>query len=1037
MDIKFKSKEYQNKAVKSLVDCFKGQPKVEGLKYTIDPGKVKTKNIGQMTMEDYEEIELPSGVRNAKIVLTKEQILENIQTIQQKDNLPVSKELIPTSVSPINLEVEMETGTGKTYVYIKTMFELYENYGWNKFIIVVPSIAIREGVYQSFELTKEHFKQQYSKQIIPFIYNSKNPQPLESYSSDANINVMIINIQAFNARGKDARKIYDELDSFGGRRPIDLIKANRPIVIIDEPQKINSDPKSIGNFKKETASFKSLVEFNPLFIVSYSATHKVVHNKIHRLDALDAYNQKLVKKIQVRGISIKGLTGTNAYIYFQDILISKNKPPLAKMEIEYKQSSAIVRKTFNFMQTDNLYDKSNYLEQYKGLKVANINPHTNTVEFSNGEKLVCGEASGNVDESTLRRLQIKETIKAHLEKEKELFNKGIKVLSLFFIDEVAKYRVYDNDQDSNGQYAQYFEEAYKEAISEIEDITNPQYSKYLHSIRVEDTHNGYFSQDKNKKFIDSKIKASGEMKGQSDDVSAYDLILKDKKLLLDLDPDKSPVRFIFSHSALREGWDNPNVFVICTLKNVDGSNETSRRQELGRGLRISVDKDGNRMDAKEIVHKYNILTVVANESFTNYVKALQKDIKESITARPIKANKEYFTGKYIQTVDGKIKITQNQAQSIEDYLLISGYIDTDRKITQKYHEDLKNAQLKELPKELDIYKNQIFQLINSVYDEETINQMISDDRETKANYRNSNFDKKEFHELWEHINKKAIYSVHYDSDELIRKCVTKLNSDLKVQALTYVIETGNLEKIDTQKLEDGSNFSKENLSIIKDTANVNTSVRYDLIGKIAENTSLTRRTVGKILKGINENTFNKFKKNPEDFISVASRLITEQKATTLIEHLKYDTINETYNIEDIFTVNQDNTNFTKAFKAKKHIYDYVEYDSKVEKEFAQELDISNDKVEVYAKLPKGKYSIPTPLKENYSPDWAIVFKKGTVKHIYFIAETKGSMSSLQLRDIERIKIKCAKKYFKEISNKDVIYHEIDSFSELLKVVEAD
>lgn len=1032
MNIKFKSQEYQNKAVKSLVDCFKGQPKLEGLKYRIDPGKVEPKkNAGQMTMKDYEEIELPDGVRNAEIVLTKDQILENIKTIQQKEDLPVSKELVATSVSPINLEVEMETGTGKTYVYIKSMFELYEKYGWNKFIIVVPSIAIREGVYQSFELTKEHFKQQYSKQIIPFIYDSKNPQPLESYSSDANINVMIINIQAFNARGKDARRIYDELDSFGGRRPIDLIKANRPIVIIDEPQKINSNPK------KETPSFKSLVEFNPLFVVSYSATHKVVHNKIHRLDALDAYNQKLVKKIQVRGISIKGLTGTNGYIYLQDIVISKNKPPIAKMEIEYKQSSKIDRKTFNFMETDNLYDKSNDLEQYKGLKVANINPHTNTVEFSNGEKLVCGEATGNVDEGHLRRLQIKETIKAHLEKEKELFNKGIKVLSLFFIDEVAKYRVYDNEEDSNGEYAQYFEEAYKEAISEIEDITNPEYSKYLNSISVEDTHNGYFSQDKNKKFVDSKVKASGEMKGQSDDVSAYDLILKDKKLLLDLDPDKSPVRFIFSHSALREGWDNPNVFVICALKNVDGSNETSRRQEIGRGLRISVDKNGNRMDDKETVHKNNILTVVANESFTDYVKALQKDIKEAITARPIKANKEYFTGKYIETVDGKIKITESQAQDIEDYLLISGYIDRDRKITQKYHEDLKNGALQELPEELDTYKNQIFQLVSSVYDEETINEMVSDDRETKTNYRNSNFEKKEFQELWESINKKAIYSVHYDSEELIKKCVAKLDSDLKVQPLTYVIETGNLEKMDTERLENGSNFSKENLSTVKDNANVNTFVKYDLIGKIAENTALTRKTVGEILKGINENTFNKFKKNPEDFISVASRLISEQKATTLIEHLTYDTINETYDIEDIFTVNQDNTNFTKAFKTKKHIYDYVEYDSKVEKEFAEKLDIANDKVEVYAKLPKGKYSIPTPLKENYSPDWAIAFKKGTVKHIYFIAETKGSMSSLQLRDIEKIKIKCAKKYFKEISSEDVIYHEIDSFEELLKVVGGD
>ncbi|MDN5114815.1 DEAD/DEAH box helicase family protein [Aliarcobacter butzleri] len=1034
MIIKFKSKEYQNNAVKSIVDCFIGQVKSSGVKYTIDPGITKPKVVsGQTSIADFDEVDLPDGVKNSEFTLSYDEILTNIQEVQQNQDLPVSNKLVKTSVSPINLEVEMETGTGKTYVYIKTMFELNEKYGWNKFIIVVPTIAIREGVYQSFELTKDHFQEQYKKQIRAFIYDSKRANEIKQYSEDPNINCMIINVQAFNAKGEDARRIHRKLEDFEYRRPIDLIKANRPILIIDEPQKINSDPKSLTDLKKESKSFQSLVEFNPLFVVSYSATHKVVHNKVHRLDAFDAYNQKLVKKIQVRGISIKGLSGTNGYIYLQDIVISKNKPPMAKIEIEIKRQSSIERKTLNFFETDNLFDKSNELEQYKGLKITNINPHTNTVEFSNGEKLVCGEATGNVDESTLRRLQIKETIKAHLDKEKELHNKGIKVLSLFFIDEVAKYRVYDNDIDSNGEYAKYFEEAYLEAISEIEDITNPKYQEYLNSINVKDTHNGYFSQDKNKRFVNSTVKTTGEEKGQSDDVSAYDLILKDKKLLLDLDPNKSPVRFIFSHSALREGWDNPNVFVICALKNVDGSNETSRRQEIGRGLRISVDKNGNRMDNIETVHKDNILTVVAGESFTDYVKALQKDIKETLSARPVKADEKYFIGKHIETLNGKIKIDEKQARAIYKYLLKNDYIDDNDKITVECKQDIKNGTLKEFPQELEIYKNQIVQLISSVYDENAINDMISDGRETKTNYRNSNFDKKEFHELWEQINKKAIYSVHYDSSELIKKCIEKLDSELNVKSLTYTIETGELDEMNIDKLESGENFSKKNLSTIKDSGNISTYVKYDLIGKIVENTGLTRKTVGDILKGVREDTFNKFKKNPEDFISVASRLITEQKATTLIEHISYDTINETYDLEDIFTVNQDNTNFTKAFKVNNHIYDYVEYDSKTEKDFAEILDVA-DNVVVYAKLPRGKYSIPTPLKENYTPDWAIAFKKGSVKHIYFIAETKGSMSSMQLREVERIKIECAKKYFKEISNKNVIYDKIDSFDELLKLI---
>jgi type III restriction enzyme len=1023
MKIKFKTQDYQTEAVKSVIDCFKGQPKTNGISYRVDPGKVQVKTRSQNSF-DFEEKVL-DGIKNSEILITKEQLLENIQEVQQKQDLPISEKLVSNSVSPINLEIEMETGTGKTYVYIKTMFELNEKYGWNKFIIVVPSIAIREGVYQSFDLTKEHFKEQYNKQIRTFIYDSKNPQPLESYSTDANINVMIINIQAFNARGKDARKIYEELDSFGSRRPIDLIKSNRPIVIIDEPQKINSDPK------KESKSFQSLVEFNPLFILSYSATHKKIHNKIYRLDALDAYNKKLVKKIQVRGISVKGLSGSNGYIYLQDIIISKNKPPIAKMEIEIKQKFSIVRKTINISETDNLYYKSNELEQYKGLQVSNINPITNSVEFSNGNKLFCGEATGNVDEKTLRRLQIRETIKAHLEKEQYLFNKGIKVLSLFFIDEVAKYRVYDNDEDSNGEYAKYFEEEYTNAIKELGSVLNPEYQKYIQSIDVKDTHNGYFSKDKNKKFINPKIKTTGELKGQTDDVSAYDLILKDKKLLLDLDPNKSPVRFIFSHSALREGWDNPNVFVICALKNIDGSNVTTRRQEVGRGLRISVDKDGNRTDNPATVHDTNILTVVANESFTDYVKGLQKDIKESLSDRPIKANEDYFEDKYIKTEKGKIKIDKKQAKSIYKYLLKNDYIDDDDKITQTYHENSKNGTLAPLPAELEPYKGEVISLINSVFSEESLKDMTSDDRKTKLNPRNNNFNKKEFQELWKKINKKAIYAVSYDSNELIKKCIEKLDKELNVKTLTYVIETGELNKMDEDKLSNGDNFAKTGNDTLTDTSATNTNVKYDLIGKIAENSSLTRKTIGAILKGISTETFNKFKINPEDFISTASRLINEQKATKIIEHLTYDTINETHNIENIFTINQINSDSTNRIKVNNHIYDYVETDSKIETDFVENLDITNQVV-VYAKLPK-TFFIPTPVGK-YTPDWAIAFKKGTVKHIYFIAETKGSMSSMQLKNVEEIKIECAKRYFKEISNDEVVYDKIDSYEELSKLI---
>ncbi len=1030
MNIKFKTQEYQTKAVNSVVDCFEGQMRTVGVKYRVDPGKLKEEK-GQ---QDFKEDTLADGIKNSDLTISKEQILENIQAVQQKDDLPVSEHLESTTVSNVNIEVEMETGTGKTFVYIKTMFELKEKYGWNKFIIVVPSIAIREGVYQSFELTKEYFKKEYSSQIRAFIYNSKSLHELENYSTDANINVMIVNVQAFNAKpdakAKESTKlntkniIYRELDSFGSRRPIDIIKSNQPIIIIDEPQKID------GDLKKESKSYQSLKEFNPLFILSYSATHKKIRNKVHRLDALDAYNAKLVKKIQVRGISVKGLSGSSAYLYLQNIEISANKPPIAKLEIEIKQKSSIARKLRNVSVGDDLYVKSESLEQYKGFVVSEVNPMANSVSFTNGEVIGCGEAYGDVNESTLRRLQIKEAIKAHLEKEQVLFNQGIKVLSLFFIDEVAKYRVYGDSDSSNGEYAKYFEDEYKEAIKELGTLLNPEYQKYLNEIEVQDTHKGYFSQDKNKKFIDSKAKATGEMKGQSDDVSAYDLILKDKKRLLSFE---ESTRFIFSHSALREGWDNPNVFVICTLKHpaINENSESTRRQEIGRGLRICVDKHGNRMDNPATVHTTNILTVVASESYKDFVSALQKDIRDTLSARPMKANEEYFEGKTIATEDRNKKLDAKEARAIYKYLLKNDYIDDEDKISDIYFSAKKDETIVKLPDELEPYTEEILKLVDSVFSEKNLDGMADDDRKPKVNPRNKNFNKEAFQELWKRINKKAIYTVHYDSAELIKNCVNKLDSELIVQSLRYDIDIGELKNMNKEKLESGENFRKTKHDSVTDLRVSTTKVKYDLVGKISQYTKLTRKTAGEILQKINPKTFNKYQINPEEFITVASRLINEQKATTVVEHISYDTIDEMHNLEDIFTTSVANINLDKATKVDNHIYDYVTTDSIKEEKFLKEIDVDSNIV-VYAKLPN-TFFIPTPVG-NYNPDWAISFKKGSVKHIYFIAETKGSMSTLELRDTEKIKIKCAEDFFSTISDENLVYNKIDDYETLLKLV---
>ncbi len=1008
MKLVFKKQPYQTRAVEAVVDCFKGQPLQQGQTYRIDPGQLKK---GQQT-----RVEEGSGFKNGALVLNEAQVLENIQQVQRAQNLPQSSSLVKSKISPINLDIEMETGTGKTYCYIKTIFEMNQRYGWSKFIVVVPSIAIREGVAKSLEITAEHFLETYGKKIRFFIYNSKQLHNLESFSSDAGINVMVINVQAFNASGKDNRRIYEELDDFQSRRPIDVIKANRPILILDEPQKMEG-----------AKTLDSLKEFSPLMILRYSATHKTAHNKVHRLDALDAYNQKLVKKISVRGISVKGLSGTNAYLYLESIEISK-KSPVARVELEIKQQNGIKRVICKLGKGDNLFDVSKGLDQYKGFVVSDINAITDTVSFTNGVELIAGEATGDVNELTLRRIQIREAIKAHLEKEQVLFHQGIKVLSLFFIDEVAKYRQYIDGVEEPGEYARIFEEEYNYCLSELAILDKVEYRKYLEGIKASGTHNGYFSIDKKTKRLIDPV--TGKKSTEADDVDAYDLILKDKERLLSF---SEPIRFIFSHSALREGWDNPNVFVICTLKHSD--NTISRRQEVGRGLRIAVNQLGERQDNPATVHQTNVLTVVASESYKDFVAALQRDISESLSERPRVADAKYFTGKVLQTESGVVEVDAVMATRIESYLNLNSYVDSKKNISPVYHEAVRTESLAPLPEDLKPYQEQIHQLISSVYSDEQI-PLPENDRGTKTNPLNDNFQKKEFQTLWNRINRKAAYSVHFDSDELIEKCIKTLNIELRVTPLQYTIQTGVQEDdLSFDQMKQGDGFKVTSTTTEQNRHSVHSAVKYDLVGKIAENVTLTRRTVAAILSKIDGVVFSQFKTNPENFISEASRLIKEQKATVIVEHLTYDASTESHGIE-IFTDAQSKQDFSQAGEPlKRHIYDYVITDSKTERNFAKDLDTSTEVV-VYAKLPKGFY-IPTPVGD-YNPDWAISFQEGKVKHIYFIAETKGSMSSMELREIEKTKIKCAKKFFeglnKKIGGDGVRYDVVDNYGALMELV---
>ena len=1035
MKFNFKIQQYQTEAVDAVVNVFNGQSFHDRNSYIRDLGKMKSADM-QMTLGlTDEEIELydpvnDAGYKNEEVELSDEQLLSNIHTLQSQNNIKLSPVLIK-NLGRCSLDIEMETGTGKTYVYIKTMFELNKKYGWSKFIVVVPSIAIREGVKKFFEITSDHFMEHYGKKARFFIYNSSNLNQLDNFSSSNGISVMIINTQAFasslkkDGRSKEARIIYSKRDEFGSRRPIDVIKANRPIIILDEPQKMGGD-----------VTQKALKNFNPLFSLNYSATHAKQHNLIYVLDALDAFNKKLVKRIEVKGFEIKNLRGTDSYLYLEQIVLSSKKPPMAKIELEIKYNKSINRETRILGVGDDIYFVSRKMEQYKGYIVSEIDPLYGTVTFTNGEIIKTGDIVGDISEKDMRRIQIRETIISHFEKEEKLFNMGIKCLSLFFIDEVAKYRQYDQDgNEILGEYGQMFEQEYINILNEYIRLSDTPYQKYLKSScsDVSAVHKGYFSIDKKTgRNIDSRLKRGSEF---SDDISAYDLILKNKERLLSFE---EPTRFIFSHSALREGWDNPNVFHICTLKHSDSN--TAKRQEVGRGLRLCVNRNGNRMDVQscgETVHDVNILTVVASESYKTFVVDLQSDIKTVLYDRPNVASSEYFKGKYIKVDDIPTLIDENTANAIEFYLIQNGYVDMKRKVTEKYRSDVAMKTVKDLPEELKPMTEGIHTLIQSVYDDSIMESMFTNGHEPKVkkNPLNENFFKREFQALWKEINHKYAYTVKFDSEELIRKAIAYIDQKLFVSELQYTTTVGRQKsEMNEYEIEGFTSFTREKTRTQTFKHAQTSKIKYDLIGKVADGAILTRKTVAAILQGIRTDKFFMFRNNPEEFISKVIRLINEQKATMIVEHITYDTIEGEYD-SSIFTAEKNTQSFDKAFLAKKSIQDYVftdgSADKSIEKKFAEDLD-SAEEVCVYAKLPK-TFRIPTPVG-NYSPDWAIAFYEGKVKHIFFIAETKGTMKSLELRPIEQAKISCAKKLFNEISTSKVKYHDVDSYQSLLNIM---
>lgn len=1012
MKLQFKHQSFQREAARAVVDAFLGQPLQDAFTYRMGAGK------GVLALET-------QGFRNQDLLLSDAQLTENIRTIQIRQDLQPVNHVRRDAHGTLALSVEMETGTGKTYTYIKTMYELYKHYGWTKFIIVVPSVAIREGVIKSLETMADHFAEEYGERMQHFVYDSSRLTAIDQFASDSKIHVMVINTQAFNATGADARRIGMKLEEFGWRKPIDVIGETRPILIIDEPQ-------SVLGADKKNKTRQGLQQFNPLFTLLYSATHRRddIYNQVYRLDAIDAFNKHLVKKIEVIGVEQVGTTATNGYLHLESIVLSKTKGEAPRACISFDATSRVGLRTATRTVGEgfDLYAESGELEAYRdGFTIERIDGAKGCIRLSSGQEIYEGQAIGAVSEEAIRRIQIRATIQKHFEREHQLYQQGIKVLSLFFIDAVEKYRVYEaGGEVYKGRWAELFEEEYVSVLNEMQDLFwDEDYTRYLLGISPEETHAGYFSQDKKGKMIDSKVKR-GET--TANDPDAYQLIMRDKERLLSF---AEPTRFIFSHSALKEGWDNPNVFQICTLKQSDS--EVKKRQEVGRGMRLCVNQKGERQDSDllgDAVYETNVLTVIASESYKDFSEALQKELAESITSRPILVTEALFAWKTITTSSGEqLTLMPAQAATIMEELIAAGYVKK-QKLTEKYYTEKAagTLQLEDWQEALEA----ITTVLDKVFDSTSLRPENARGKET-ARFQEDRFAKKEFQALWQQINRKTYYEVDFETEDLIAKAVAGLNESLHVKPIHIAVTSGRLEHTQSKEvLEAGQAMQMGTTRHIKLKEAVASGVRYDLLGELVQHTGLKRSTIATILQRIKPETFGMYRTNPEEFIICTGKIINERKFRAVIEHIAYHKMDQQYEA-DIFSEQELRGRIgIDAIRSDKSLYDLVVVDSQgVEKHFAEELE-QQEMVEVYTKLPRGFY-ISTPMGK-YNPDWAIAFREGSVKHIYFVVETKGSEDVTQLREVEQNKIECARRHFASISDSTVKFDVVSSYSTLYNKV---
>lgn len=980
MKIQFESQlEYQNHAINSIVNIFEGQE--------ICQSNFTVTGINDNLLTYQNDL----GIGN-RLELLDDEILTNVQNIQLKNGLPQTKGV--KDIKTMDFSVEMETGTGKTYVYLKTIFEMNKKFGFTKFIIVVPSIAIKEGTNKTLEITNEHFKGLFDNVNYDyFVYDSSNLEQVRDFATSSDIRVMIINIDAFKKSFTDPTKdnkanlIHRTNDRLNGMKPIDFIASTNPIVIIDEPQSVDNTSKS-----KE-----AIATLNPLCKLRYSATHTEKHNLMYKLDSIDAYEQKLVKQIEVANVRT---TDNQNQAYIKLLKVSK-KPITATVEIDVNEKGITKRVSKTIKDGTILYDLTKR-DVYMDFNVNDIYVEEGNeyIQFSNGQFIKIGESIGDVDEDSIKRLQIRKTIEEHLDKEMKLNPIGIKVLSLFFIDRVANYRYYDeNGTTLKGKYAIWFEEEYQKIIK------YPKYhslfEKHNHlNTPIEKIHDGYFSKDKKGQFKDSSESTSGELKSNADDEDTFNRIMKNKEKLLSFEDN---LRFIFSHSALKEGWDNPNVFQICTLK--EGSkSEIRRRQEIGRGLRICVNQDGERVYGFDV----NTLTVMANESYEDFAIGLQREIEKEEGIKFGVIEKHEFSNITVKNENGEIVyLGAKESEKLYDYLHQKEYIDSKGKVQDTLKNELRDGSFS-VPLEFEQAKTQIINVIKKIAG--NLNIKNADDK-VVVRVKKQVLLSDEFKDLWDRIKYQTTYRVDFNENDLVNECAKNINYEVSVGKIKYVYSKA-LNKITKVGVE----IDEETL--IKDKHIDSEIIDYklpDIVTYIQNETNLTRRNIVDIL--IKSEKLNDFKNNPQKFIDKVIEIIKKTMNTFIVDGIKYQKLGNDYYYAQESFLNEELTGYlTKNMyqnKNDKSPFEYTVYDSDIEKKFAEDFD-KNPDVKLFTKLPNW-FKINTPLG-TYNPDWAVLIEKDNSEKLYFVVESKGADLGLDIKTTESSKIKCGKKHFEALES---------------------